>query len=439
MKNYVFVFFFLILLSSPYASAYSPKITGITHYHDGFLVLTHYSNNTTQLWFFEPGRGFKLLNATFLNLTFIHSNGKRVLMYRNLSDIYSAPDVQLYVYDGELHHLGDFNGVTDCGDDLYVYWNGEFYLLFQPWDACQMTGYDWYAIVNGTIFKLPGGDRGWSTVCTHSKCYVDNLQVLPHGYMVGYTDFYTELTTLRLVTLSSSGIRIKNITFGNLSADWAEACFNGTHFATILGNWMELPSPSTLKFYLAVIDTGGDYKIVPLDSIPSNENVSLELLGSHGGNWVVRKYRYWRLFSSSRGFYYKTETISYFLVSFRGVVEMSNETNITATCQRNYPQIVFEGRQVVKVPLKLNGKNVTINGTLLLYNGKSFKLPFNATIADCGNGCLLSNGERLVYFNGHAVEPVKFPRNQAETTRLILLGITLMLLIIGGLAKARRR
>jgi|GEM_PF-3335738 len=439
MKNYVFVFFFLILLSSPYASAYSPKITGITHYHDGFLVLTHYSNNTTQLWFFEPGRGFRLLNTTFLNLTFIHSNGKRVLMYRNLSDIYSAPDVQLYVYDGELHHLGDFNGVTDCGDDLYVYWNGEFYLLFQPWDACQMTGYDWYAIVNGTIFKLPGGDRGWSTVCTHSKCYVDNLQVLPHGYMVGYTDFYTELTTLRLVTLSSSGIRIKNITFGNLSADWAEACFNGTHFATILGNWMELPSPSTLKFYLAVIDTGGDYKIVPLDSIPSNENVSLELLGSHGGNWVVRKYRYWRLFSSSRGFYYKTETISYFLVSFRGVVEMSNETNITATCQRNYPQIVFEGRQVVKVPLKLNGKNVTINGTLLLYNGKSFKLPFNATIADCGNGCLLSNGERLVYFNGHAVEPVKFPVNQAETTRLILLGITLTLLIIGGLAKARRR
>jgi len=439
MKNYVFVFFFLILLSSPYASAYSPKITGITHYHDGFLVLTHYSNNTTQLWFFEPGRGFRLLNTTFLNLTFIHSNGKRVLMYRNLSDIYSAPDVQLYVYDGELHHLGDFNGVTDCGDDLYVYWNGEFYLLFQPWDACQMTGYDWYAIVNGTIFKLPGGDRGWSTVCTHSKCYVDNLQVLPHGYMVGYTDFYTELTTLRLVTLSSSGIRIKNITFGNLSADWAEACFSGTHFATILGNWMELPSPSTLKFYLAVIDTGGDYKIVPLDSIPSNENVSLELLGSHGGNWVVRKYRYWRLFSSSRGFYYKTETISYFLVSFRGVVEMSNETNITATCQRNYPQIVFEGRQVVKAPMKLNGKNVTINGSLLLYSGRTLKLPLNVTIADCGNGCLLSNGERLVYFNGHAVEPVKFPVNQAETTRLILLGITLTLLIIGGLAKARRR
>ena len=443
MSRKTIVLFILILLFFPYTSAYSPKITGITHYHDGFLVLTHYSNNTTQLWFFEPGKGFRLLNATFLNLTFMHSNGKRVLMYRNLSDIYSAPDVQLYVYDGELHHLGDFNGVTDCGDDLYVYWNGEFYLLFQPWDACQMTGYDWYAIVNGngTIFKLPGGDRGWSTVCTHSKCYVDNLQVVPHGYMVGYTDFYTELTTLRLVTLSNGEIQVKNLTFGNLYAKWSGACFNGTHFATLLGNWMELPYVSTLKFYLAVIDTRGNYRIIPLDSVPSNENVSLELLGSHGGSWVVRKYRYWILFNpnSSSGFYYKTKTMPYFLVSPRGVVELSNDTKITATCQRDYPQIVFEGRHVVESPLKLNGKNVTINGSLLLYSGMTLKLPFNVSIADCGNGCLLSNGEELAYFDGYTVKPIKLPVNRAMIRWLSLLGVTFALLFIGGLAKARRR
>jgi len=441
MKKRISILFLLILLLSPYASAHSPRVTGIIHYRGGFLVLTHYSNNTTQLWFFEPGKGLKLLNATFPNLAFIHSTGDRVLMYQNLSDIYSAPDVQLYTYDGKFHHLSDFNGVTDCGDKLYIYWNGEFYLLFQPWDACQMTGYNWYAIVDGSIFKLSGEDRGWSTVRIHSKRYVDNLQVVPHGYMVGYTDFYTQLTTLRLVTLSSTGIQIKNITFGNLYADWAGACFNGTHFATILGNWMEVPvnNESVLRFYLAIINTRGNYKIIPLDSIPSNNNVSLELLGSHGRNWVVRKYRYWKLFNSSRGFYYTTKTISYFLVSPKGVVELSNNTKITATCRRNYPQIVFEGRQVVKSPLKLNGKKVTINGTLLLYGEKSFKLPFKATTVDCGNGCLLSNGVELAYFDGSNVKLVKFPLNQAIVRWLTLLGITFNLLFAVWLMKARRQ
>ncbi|NJE62069.1 hypothetical protein [Thermococcus sp. 21S7] len=438
MKKRIYILFFLILLLSPHTVASPLGITGMAHYQDGFLILTRFTNNTTQLWLFEPGRGFKLLNATFLNLTFIHSNGKRVLMYRNLSDIYSAPDVQLYVYDGELHHLGDFNGVTDCGDDLYIYWNGEFYLLFQPWDACQMAGYDWYAIVNGSILKLPGEDRGWSTVLFHSKRYADNLQVVPHGYLLGYTDFRTGLTSLRLVTLSNGEIRVKNITFGNLSAKWSEACFNGTHFATLLGSWMGLPYVSTLKFYLAIVNTTGDYKIIPLDSIPLDENVSLELLGSYNGNWVVRKYRYWRLFSSSRGFYDKAKTLSYFLVS-RGVVKMSNETNVMATCRRNYPQIVFEGRQVIKAPLKLNGKNVTINGTLLLYGGNTFKLPFNVTLADCGNGCLLSNGKELAYFNGNDVKTIKLPENQTENIWLSLLVAVFSLLLIGWLVKMRRQ
>ncbi|NJE45885.1 hypothetical protein E3E35_00365 [Thermococcus sp. GR7] len=440
MKKRISILFFLILLLSPYASAYSPRITGIIHYRGGFLVLTHYPNNTTQLWFFEPGKGLKLLNATFPNLAFIHSTGNRVLMYQNLSDIYSAPDVQLYTYDGKFHHLGDFNGVTDCGDKLYIYWNGEFYLLFQPWDACQMTGYDWYAIVNGSIFKLPGDDRGWSTVRIHSKRYVDNLQVVPHGYMVGYTDFYTQLTTLRLVTLSSTGIRIKNITFGNLYADWAGACFNGTHFATILGNWMEVPvnNESVLRFYLAIINTRGDYKIIPLDSIPSNDNVSLELLGSYDGKWVVKKY-WFRYLSNSSGGYKKTKTLGYFIVSPKGVVEVGNETKVTAICRRNYPQLLFEGRHVVKSPLKLKGRSVAINGTILFYAGRTFKLPFNATLADCGNGCLLSNGKELAYFNGVRVEIVKFPSNQAMIHWLILFGITFTLLLAVWLMKARRQ
>ncbi len=438
MKNVLIPILIFVLLS-PYASAHSPRITGIIHYRGGFLVLTHYPNNTTQLWFFEPGKGLKLLNATFPNLAFIHFTGDKVLMYQNLSDIYSAPDVQLYTYDGKFHHLGDFNGVTDCGDKLYIYWNGEFYLLFQPWDACQMTSYDWYAIVNGSVFKLPGDDRGWSTVRIHSKRYVDNLQVVPHGYMVGYTDFYTELTTLRLVTLSSTGIRIKNITFGNLYADWAGACFNGTHFATILGNWMEVPvnNESVLRFYLAIINTRGDYKIIPLDSIPSNDNVSLELLGSYDGKWVVKKYRFRYLPNSPRG-YKKTKTLGYFIVSPKGVVEVGNETKITAICRRDYPQLLFEGKHVVKSPLKLKGRSVSINGTLLIYDGKTFKLPFNATIGDCGNGCLLSNGRELAYFDGSGVEPVKFPLNHAMTRWLTLFGITLTLLIIGWLAKVRR-
>ncbi|WP_461864063.1 hypothetical protein [Thermococcus sp.] len=350
------LFLLFLLVSLPFVSAEPFKVIGAIHYHDGFLALTHNSNNTTQLWFFEPDVGFRLLNATFLNLTFIHSTGNRVLMYQNLSDVYSAPDIQLYTYDGKLHHLGDFNGVTDCGDTLEIYWNGEFYLLFQPWDSCQMRGYDWYTVVNNTVYQILNDDRSYSTICVHSGCYVGNLQVVPHGYLVGYTNFDTDITSLRLITLSSSGIRMKNITFGNLSVGWSGACFNGTHFATLVDNWVSVAfyNETTGKFYLGIINTTGNYRLVFLDSIPASENISFSLLGSYDGKWVVRKYRYWASWNSSTGWYLKKKTLSYLLISPEGVTEVDNATNLTPVCRQNWPLLIFKGRTPVKNPLFLN-------------------------------------------------------------------------------------
>lgn len=266
----------LSLLFSPYLLASPLQVRGgIAHYRDGFLVLTAgSSSNTTQLWLYWPGKGFKLLNETFPNLTFVHSSGERVLLYRNVSDVYSAPDIQFYVYDGALHFAGGFNGVTDCWDELSMYWNGKFYMIFQPWEACQMTGYNWYALVNTTVYPLLDDDRGGrSTVCTGSKCYVGNIQMIPpNGYLVGYTNFYTEITNLRAVVFTPSGIKIENITFGNLSAEWGGgSCFNGTHFGVLVDNYADIAfhNETVWRFYLGIINTTGNYTLIPpLDSVP---------------------------------------------------------------------------------------------------------------------------------------------------------------------------
>ena len=155
MKKLLIPILMLVLLS-PYASAYSPKITGIIHYRSGFLVLTEGpTNNTTQLWFFEPEKGLNLLNATFPDLTFIHSIGKRVLLYRNLSKGPYLQDFELYVYDGKLHHLGNYSERDNWGIGSRIYWNGKFYLFLEAdWSTQRGDYYNWHVIVGDEIRKV---------------------------------------------------------------------------------------------------------------------------------------------------------------------------------------------------------------------------------------------------------------------------------------------
>lgn len=424
----------IISLITPQTIAYHPQIAGIAHYRDGFLVLTAgSSSNTTQLWLYEPGKGFKLLNETLPNLTFVHSSGKEVLLYRNVSDVYSAPDIQFYVYDGALHFAGGFNGVTDCWDELSMYWNGKFYMIFQPWEACQMTGYNWYALVNTTVYPLLDDDRGRSTVCTGSKCYVGNIQMIPNGYLVGYTNFYTEITNLRAVVFTPSGIKIENITFGNLSAEWGGSCFNGTHFGVLVDNYADIAfyNETVWRFYLGIINTTGGYTLIPLDSVPKGKNISLSLLGSYDGRWIVRKYRYWYSWNPTTGRNSGEETLGYLIVSPSGGIEVSKSLNVTPICEQNWPLLVFRGRSPVDNTPLLNGCEVNINESILTYQGRSFELHFSPKMGDCGNGCLFSDGRELVYFNGSGVQLVEFPKkNTIGTGIIVVLGLVFAAMLI---------
>ncbi|WP_258083240.1 hypothetical protein [Thermococcus thermotolerans] len=431
----VFVFFFLSFLISSNVLASEPEITGIIHYHDGFLVLTHHSNNTTQLWFFEPGKGFKLLNATFPNLTFIHSTGDSVLLYRNLSKGPYLQDFGLYIYDGKLHFLGNYSETDNWGVGSEIYWNGKFYLFLEAdWSTQRGDYYDWYAIVGDKIYRVfpPSPD---------SSLYLLGVWELPSGYLIEGNDPMSYQSELFLIALNGSRLVFRNLTPANLSV--GGLCFNGTHFAALDSNWFKVIfyNASVWKYYLQIISPNGNYWLIPIDSFAKEkgEHVYLDLLGYQGGEWVVRKYLYWcnRTGNYSRSCHERT--LNYFLVSRKGVEKIGNSSNLTGTCRRNYPQIVFKGRQVVKSPLKLNGKDVTINGTLLSYDGKSLKIPFNVILADCSNGCLLSNGKELAYFDGYTLKPIKLPVNRVMIRWLSLLGVTFVLLFIGGIAKARRR
>jgi len=434
MKNYVFVFFFLILLSSPYASAYSSEVTGIIHYHDGFLILTHYSNNTTQLWFFEPGKGFRLLNATFLNLTFIHSTGDRVMLYRNLSEGPYLQNFELYTYDGKLHLLGNYSERDNWGVSSRIYWNGKFYLFLEAdWSTRRGHYYNWYAIVGNKIYKVFPPSRD-------SSLYFSGVWELPGGYFVEGEGPMSYQNQLFLIALSGSRIVFRNLTPANLSV--GGLCFNGTHFAALDSNWFKVIfyNASIWKYYLQLISLNGNYQLISVDSFAKEkeEHVYIDLLGYREGAWVIRKYKYWCNRTGNYSMECHERTLNYFLVSPEGVKNVDNTLNLSASCIRSEPQTVFGGEVPIKARLVLKGENVTINGTLLSYDGKSFKLPFNVTIADCGNGCLLSNGKELAYFDGYTVKPIKLPVNRAMIRWLELLGALFALLLIGWLAKIKR-
>ncbi|WP_457750500.1 hypothetical protein, partial [Thermococcus sp.] len=387
------------------------------------------------LWFFEPGKGFRLLNATFPNLTFIHSTGDSVLLYRNLSKGPYLQDFGLYIYDGKLHFLGKYSETDNWGVSSEIYWNGKFYLFLEAdWSTERGDYYNWYAIVGDKIYKV-------FPPSSESSLYFLGVWVLPDGYFVEGEGPMNYQDQLFLIALNGSRIVFRNLTPANLSV--GGLCFNGTHFAAVDSNWFKWISynSSVWKYYLQIISPSGDYRLVPLGSYLEgwDEYIYLDLLGYRKGAWVIRKYKYWCNRTGNYSIKFHERTLNYFLISQKGVEKIGNSSNLTGTCRRNYPQIVFEGRHVVKSPLKLNGKDVMINGTLLSYDGKSLKIPFNVTLADCGNGCLLSNGRELVYFDGYTLKPIKLPVNRAMIHWLILLGVTVALLFISGLAKARRR
>ncbi len=431
MKKRIFTFFFLILLFSPYTSAYSPRITGIIHYRDGFLILTHYSNNTTQLWFFEPGKGFKLLNATFLNLTFIHSTGGRVLLYRNLSKGPFFQDFELYVYDGKLHFLGNYSETNNWGVGSEIYWNGKFYLFLEiDWSTQRGDYYNWYAIVGDEIYKVfpPSLD---------SSLYFLGVWQLPAGYLLEGEDPMSYQDELFLVALNGSRIVFENLTPVNLSV--GRLCFNGTHFAALDSNWFKVIfyNGSVWRYYLQVISLSGNSRLIPLDSFAKDEgeNVYFELLGSRDGVWVVRKYKHWCNGPGDGSLKCHEMTLGYFLVSQGCVEKIDNISNLTASCTRREPQAIFKWGRLVRNSLTLNSRRVVVNGTVISYGGRTFILPFNIIIGDCGNGCLLSNGMEIAYFDGNNVRLMRFPPSQVITRWLAVFGIIFSILIIKMIAE----
>ncbi|NJD98932.1 hypothetical protein E3E26_03900 [Thermococcus sp. LS1] len=447
MRKYILLIFLLHLFLSHYVLADSPEITGIIHYHDGFLVLTQGSaNNTTQLWFFEPGKGFKLLNATFPNLTFVHSNGERVLLYRNLSNPY-FPDFQLYTYDGKLHFLGNFTGIDDLYDASAIYWNGEFYFFFEIEGTFKVGLYHWYAIVNNSIYSLikPSDiDKEYSFACTwlDDSCYLGDIQSVPHGYLVVYTPFSSYWGEPQLVKLNGSELVIKNLTEDGLSSDWVLPnldghyegflCFNGTHFATIMHNANQLLFNNSTVWtrYFEIINLNGSYRLIPLGSIPRESNLSLTFAGTYNGKWIIRKDYWWKPEKGQIPKWHR-KVLEYILISSKGIEEVENATDITPVCRKNRPQVVFIGRRPVKGTLKFNGSEVTVNGSVLYHKGNAFKLPFKPKIADCGNGCLLSDGRRLAYFDGNGVRIVEFPGERSlERSYLAALGIAVIVLLL---------
>jgi len=439
MRSSLLVFCVVLMVLTPsFVSAEPLRVTGITHYHNGFLILVNLtSNDTTQLWFFEPGKGFRLLNATFPELTFIHSTGDRVMLYRNLSEGPYLQNFELYTYDGKLHFLGNYSETNNWGVGSRIYWNGRFYLFLEAdWSTQRGDYYNWYAIVGNKIYKVfpPNSD---------SSLYLLGVWELPGGYFVEGEDPMSYQDQLFLIAFKGSRIVFRNLTPANLSV--GRLCFNGTHFAALDSNWFKVIfyNASVWEYYLQLISSNGNYQLIHVDSFAKEkgEHVYLDLLGYREGAWVIRKYKYWCNRTGSYSRKCLERTLNYFLVSSESAKKLDNTSNLTAFCIRSKPQPVFGGEVPIKhsYSLVLKGENVTINGSLLLYDGKSFKLPFNATIADCGNGCLLSNGEELAYFDGYTVKPIKLPVNRAMIRWLSLLGVTFALLFIGGLAKARRR
>ena len=436
MRSSLLVFCVVLMVLTPsFVSAEPLRVTGITHYHNGFLILVNLtSNDTTQLWFFEPGKGFRLLNATFPNLAFIHSTGDSVLLYRNLSKGPYLQDFELYTYDGKLHFLGNYSETDNWGVSSRIYWNGKFYLFLEAdWSTQRGDYYNWYAIVSDKSYKVfpPSSD---------SSLYFLGVWELPDGYFVEGEDPMSYQDELFLVALNGSSVVFRNLTPVNLSV--GGLCFNGTHFAALDSNWFKWISynSSVWKYYLQIISPNGGYRLVLLGSYSEgwDEHIYLDLLGYRKGAWVIRKYRYWCNRTGNYSRKCHERTLNYFLVSSEGVEKVDNTSNLTASCIRSEPQTVFGGEVPIKPRLVLKGKNITINGTLLSYDGKSFKLPFNATIVDCSNGCLLSNGKELAYFDGYTVKPVKLPVNRSMIRWLSLLGVTFTLLLLGGLAKVHR-
>ena len=394
--------FLLSLLFSSYVLTSPLPVKGIIHYHDGFLVLTAgSSNNTTQLWFFEPGKGFKLLNATFPTLTFVHSNGEEVLLYQNSSDHHYLQRFHLYVYDGELKSLGDYTEFDEIGMDSRIYWNGEFYLFLEiDWTTQEGSSYNWYAILDSSIYRLfpeEGENR-----------YFSGVWWIPHGYAIIGWDPESYRRELFFVTLQDSHLSLVNLTPANLSVDGL--CFNGTHLGTLVSNRFELISDnvSTLRYYLQTISINGEYVLIPIAVFDrkGEKNITIELMGYTDGKWILKKVYSWWDISELKAHH---RILGYITVSHKGITELTNKTSFTTVCEMVDPRKVFGWGRPVKMPLELRGKRVVVNGTVLRYGERVLRLPFNPKIADCGNGCLLSDGKELAYFNGGQIGVARFP------------------------------
>lgn len=412
----------LSLLFSPYLLASPLQVRGIAHYRDGFLVLTAgSSSNTTQLWLYKPGKGFKLLNETFPNLTFVHSSGKEVLLYQNSSDHHYLQRFRLYVYDRELEYLGDYLEFDDYGVGSRIYWNGEFYLFLEiRWTTQEGSSYSWYAIINGSIHRLLPNEK--------EGMYFSGVWQIPHGYVIMSWEPESYRRELFFITLQNSHPSLMDLTPSNVSVEGL--CFNGTHIASLISNRFRLISDnvSTIKYYLQIINMSEESKLVPLEAFDSKENVTLKLLGYTDGKWILKRVYSWWNVSELKTHH---RTLGYITVSSGGIVEFPNSTIFKPVCKMVKPQKVFDWGQPIEIPMELNGKRVVINGTALHYGGMVIKLPFSPKMGDCGNGCLFSDGEKLVYFNGSDVQLVEFPRkNTIGTGFIVVFGLVFAAMLI---------
>lgn len=95
--------------------------------------------------------------------------------------------------------------------------------------------------------------------------------------------------------------------------------------------------------------------------------------------------------------------LGYLIVLFSGGIEVSKLFNVIFICEQNWFFLVFRGRSFVDNILFLNGCEVNINESILIYQGRSFEFYFSLKMGDCGNGCFFLDGRELVYFNGSGV------------------------------------
>ena len=422
MRKFPVLFLLFLLVSPSLVSAGHFEVTGIVHYRDGFLILTHNSNNT-QLWFFEPGKGFTLLNATFPNLTFVHSNGEEVLLYQNSSDHHYLQRFHLYVYDGELKSLGDYTEFDEIGMDSRIYWNGEFYLFLEiDWTTQEGSSYNWYAILGSSIYRLfpeEGENR-----------YFSGVWWIPHGYAIIGWDPESYRRELFFVTLQDSHLSLVNLTPTNLSVDGL--CFNGTHLGTLVSNRFELISGnvSTLRYYLQTININGEYVLIPIAVFDRNgeKNITIELIGYTDGKWILKKVYSWWDISELKAHH---QILGYITVSHEEIAELTNKTNLTTVCEMVEPRKVFGWGRPVKMPLELRGERVVLNGTVLHYEKRVLGLPFKPKIGDCGNGCLFSDGRNLAYFDGNSVRILDSPEGHfPKWDCLFALGIVVIMLLL---------